>query len=271
MTYLTFHLLFTIPPILALALTQPRPLAGVGGRRAQFAIPLICVIAFVYTTPWDNYLVYRGVWWYGADRVLATVGYVPIEEYLFFILQTVLTGLFLYHVLARTGQSTSSKNPPAPAPARRAVRVRGALLYFTAALAGVALVASGWDAGLYMGLILAWACPVLAGLWFYGGDIIWSARGAFLLSVAVPTGYLWIADRTAIALRIWDISDRYSLGFDPAGLPVEEATFFLVTNLLVVQGVLLFLWGDRFPRRPKTPHRGSAPHSSAVGSSRHVN
>lgn len=259
MTYLTFHLVFILPPILALALTQPRPLAGVGGWRARLAIPIICVIAFTYTTPWDNYLVYRGVWWYGADRVLATIGYVPIEEYLFFILQTVLTGLFLYHVLAHMNPPSASTGGAASS---RAVRWWGALIYLAVTLAGAALLISGWERGLYMGLILAWAGPVLAALWLYGGDVFWRRRRAFALAVAVPTAYLWVADRTAIALRIWDISDQYSLGVDPAGLPVEEATFFLVTNLLVVQGVMLFLQGDPFSE-PAGAH-GAARHRSAA-------
>jgi hypothetical protein len=39
-----------------------------------------------------------------------------------------------------------------------------------------------------------------------------------------------------------------------AGLPVEEATFFLVTNLFVVQGLVLFQWVlDR--RTPGTTRR----------------
>ena len=52
-------------------------------------------------------------------------------------------------------------------------------------------------------------------------------------------------DRVAIGLGIWDITNRFSLGADPLGLPVEEAVFFLFTNLLVVQGAMLFLFGDK--------------------------
>jgi lycopene cyclase domain-containing protein len=57
----------------------------------------------------------------------------------------------------------------------------------------------------------------------------------------LPTVYLWVADRIAIGLGVWAISDRYTLGFAPLGLPVEEATFFLVTTVISVCGVLLFL------------------------------
>jgi hypothetical protein len=52
---------------------------------------------------------------------------------------------------------------------------------------------------------------------------------------------LWIADRIAIGNGIWHIAESYTTGLNLFGLPFEEATFFLVTNVLITQGVLLFL------------------------------
>jgi len=64
-------------------------------RRALLAVLGLVVLALVYTTPWDNYLVATRVWYYDPALVWNTIiGYVPLEEYLFFILQTVLVGLF---------------------------------------------------------------------------------------------------------------------------------------------------------------------------------
>lgn len=239
MTYLVFLLVFIVPPIVVLALLQPRPLGGVGGRRGVWSLPALCAIAFLYTTPWDNYLVFRGVWGYGPERVLGTIGYVPVEEYLFFLLQPILTGLFAYLVLARS--------PPPPSPPGRPslVRAAGTLTYGALALAGALLLLLGGDRSLYLGLILSWAAPVLALMWLYAGPHFWQHRVAFARVLIPATLYLWAADWYAIGSDIWYISDAYSLGFDPLGLPIEEATFFLVTNLLVVQGVILFLHGDR--------------------------
>lgn len=240
MTYLTFLLVFLVPPILLLALVQPRPLAGRRNRRGLYALPLTCLIAFVYTTPWDNYLVYRGVWGYGTARVVGTIFYVPVEEYLFFILQPLLTGLLLYLLLGRSRRPEQPVSGP--------VGWIGGAVYGALTAAGAVLLLSGWERGLYLGLILGWAGPVLLGMWIYAGRAFWRLRRPALTALTAATIYLWIADRTAIRLGIWDISDRFSLGFDPLGLPVEEAVFFLVTNLLVVQGVLLFLYGDRIGR-----------------------
>jgi lycopene beta-cyclase len=229
LSYLQFHLVFILPPLLLLAATVRGPLRASGKNLRPLA--LIAVIAFVYTTPWDNYLVWRGVWGYGTDRVIGTIGYVPVEEYAFFLLQPLLTGLWTYHLLPRTREA---------APAGPRVRWIGAGAYGALAVLGFLLL--GTTSGLYAGLILAWAAPVLAGQWLFAGEMIWRRRSLLLPAVAVPTLYLWAADATAIRMGIWEIADRYTVGLEVAGLPMEEALFFLVTNVLVVQGLLLFLF-----------------------------
>ena len=50
----------------------------------------LIVLIFRYTTFWDNYLVYRGVWTYPENRVLTKIGFVPLEEYMFFSFETIL-------------------------------------------------------------------------------------------------------------------------------------------------------------------------------------
>ena len=232
MTYLTFHLVFILPPIVALGVAARGLLRG---RRTALAVLGVPVLALLWTTPWDNYLVWRGVWDYGPDRVVATLGYVPVEEYLFFLLQPLLTGLWLL-ILVRRRSAPSSPGGPG-------VRWAGTLAYAALTVAGV--VALGHTAGTYMGLILVWSAPVLALQWAWAGGEIWRRRRAAAWGVAVPTLWLWIADATAIHLGVWTISERYTTGWMLGPLPVEEALFFLVTNALVVQGVLLFLHPPR--------------------------
>ncbi|HLA62788.1 MAG TPA: lycopene cyclase domain-containing protein [Rhodothermales bacterium] len=231
MTYLQFHLAFIVPVVIALAMI-------VGGTKryepgALRALGLIVLAALVATTPWDNYLVYRGVWNYGVDRVIGTIGYVPIEEYLFFVLQPLMGGLAYFlarrHLRPLTG--------PTPA------WVRPGLIAFwlMGTIAGVLCLTVGSPRALYLGLILAWACPILAGMSVLGAAHIRADLRAIVLSIGLTSLYLWVADRIAIGLEIWDIADEYSLPFEPFGLPIEEAVFFLLTTTLCVNGLALLL------------------------------
>ncbi len=232
MMYWHFLVLFIVPPLLLLAVTLPRPEDA--ERPWWRALGLIALLALVYTTPWDNYLIYDQVWGYGADRVLATIGYVPIEEYAFFVLQPLLTGLWLYHLLRR-GDVSAPAYRRAPAAARV-----GAGLFLLLGLFGSWLMHQ--TGGRYLGLILVWTAPVLAGQWFYGAGLLWRMRRPALLAILVPTLYLWAADWLAIHQGVWNISAAHMLGWTLLGLPIEEAAFFLLTNAMVVLGLLLLLY-----------------------------
>ncbi|MFN4232748.1 lycopene cyclase domain-containing protein [Thermus sp.] len=231
MTYLQFHLFFLLPPLLALLLwARPRP-------PRLWAYLLMPLIALAYTTPWDNYLVWKGVWGYPEGRVLFRIGYVPFEEYLFFLLQPLLTGALLLRLAGK---------PPPPGPGMARVVGGGTWLLVTAW--GVLLVALG-GGYLYLGLILAYFAPVFLLQWAFGGDLLLAWRKPLLLGVMLPTLYLWGLDHTAIAREgIWWISETYTLGIRVWGLPLEEMAFFLLTNLAVVQGLLL-AWHPEALRR----------------------
>jgi lycopene cyclase domain-containing protein len=99
MSYPLFLLLYLVVPILILGVWLRREwLQTWWLRAAAFTI----VIALVYTTPWDNFLVATQVWYYDPARVWNIIlGWVPLEEYLFFVLQTILTGLIVAGLLKR--------------------------------------------------------------------------------------------------------------------------------------------------------------------------
>jgi lycopene beta-cyclase len=239
-SYALFLLLFLIPPIAVLAVVGAL-LSRDRTNRVIRAFLLIELAALLYTTPWDNYLVYRGVWTYGSSRILGTIGYVPVEEYAFFALQPLLTGLW-YLVL----RSWLEARPPTGAVS---FRLMGAVGWVLVALLGVAALVSPNHHLLYLGLITAWCGPVLAGMTWLGYRHLWVDRRAVSLGIALPTLYLWAADRFALGDGIWDIATRYSLGFEPFGLPIEEAIFFLVTNVMVVLGLAMLL-PQRNPDEP---------------------
>ncbi|MEM4781392.1 MAG: lycopene cyclase domain-containing protein [Halalkalicoccus sp.] len=231
-TYLEFLAVAVVAPILLLSLrTLARPRARYG-RREVVGVFVIVALAVVYTTPWDNYLIAHGVWWYGEGVVLTTLWYAPLGEYLFFVLQPVLTALWLYRLRIPTDE-------PLALSVRE--RVLGGAAGLAVGLVGLGLVLAG-ESTLYLGTILAWAGPILAIQWGFGWTQLWAARRTVLVAIAVPTLYLWIVDWVAISLGLWVISEQYTVGVAPFGLPVEEALFFLVTNVFIVQGLVLYTW-----------------------------
>jgi lycopene cyclase domain-containing protein len=260
MTYLQFHLVFIVPPLLLLLVLPGRAWQ----RREVYAAIALMLIALVYTTPWDNYLVATGVWGYGAGRVLGTIGWVPVEEYLFFLLQPILVFAWVRRTRLLTPESHGAVVRGAPAAsaaaatsrsaaaavriagsgARRvrgtaAVRIAGTVVWLLLALAGAILLILGHAR--YLALILAWAAPVLAGQWWLTGDVFAHRTRAYASALVPPTLLLWVADAFAISRGIWHIVPEHTIGVRIGVLPLEEMLFFLVTNLLVVHGAILLL------------------------------
>lgn len=244
MTYLNFLLLFLVLPLALLTALAawdarrgqpwPRALSGwpFGGALAAHVL-----MALVYTTPWDNYLVATGVWYYDPALVLGvTLGWVPLEEYLFFILQPLLIGAWLA-VLARR----------LPAPMEpllnqgQAVRAGTTALLAAAWMTAAALLAVGWQPGTYLALTLVWALPPLALQLATGADILWRHRRLVAAALLSPVVYLCLADVLAIGAGTWTIAPAQSLGVFIAGLPVEEMVFFALTSSLLVFGLVLAL------------------------------
>lgn len=201
----------------------------------------MAVIAVLYATPWDNYLVYREIWRYPMDRILFRIWHVPVEEYFFFIVQSLIQSTLLLLLLPRSGMTRKHSGSAIAKSSIARWRLTGFLCYSASAIAGViALIVSG--RALYLGLILAWAAPVLAAQWWFASGAIAHFRKIFLLAVLVPAVYFSVADRLAIASGIWEITDATRTGIDIIGLPLEEGLFFLVTSLMVVQGLFWFLY-----------------------------
>lgn len=257
MTYFGFLARFLGIPLVVLGV-----LTGLDARRGRRLPPqrshfspwgallLHVAMALVWTTPWDNYLVATGVWYYEPQLVTGmTIGWVPIEEYTFFVVQTLVTGLWLLWLGRRM------RPAPEPAPSRPRLRIGAAGIAAAIWLAGVLVWASGWKPGAYLGLELGWMLfPVIIQL-LVGADLLWHHRRWVLASLLPPWLYLSFADALAIGSGTWTIAPDQSTGVMLGGLPIEEFIFFLLTNMLIVFGMTLLLTlelatvGGRFGRR----------------------
>lgn len=244
MTYFGFLLRFLGVPIVLLGL-----LTWLDQRRGrQFppnfrawpfwaAIVLHIVLAVTYTTPWDNYLVATRVWYYDPALVTGLVlGWVPIEEYTFFVVQSIMTGLWI-GVLLRW-----LPLPASPAPLQPRWRVWPVLALGILWVASVVVFFSRWAPGTYLSILLAWALPPIMLQIGFGGDILRRYGRLVLLAIAVPTLYLSLADYLAIGSGTWEINPERSLHWLIGGvLPLEEVIFFFITNTLLALGMVLLL------------------------------
>lgn len=231
LTYVQFHAIYVVPVLAALTATVHHRRDRVDWRLSAVGLAVITALAVLYTLPWDRTLIQVGVWTYGEGTVAGRLWGVPYEEILFFVLQPALTTLWTVHVVGPVVEGVTHSRRDWLAGAAGGVAV---------SLAGLALLTT--QSTVYLGAILAWAGPVLAVQWAVGWQYLWRVRRRVLAAVAVPTVYLWVTDRLAIQAGVWTISDTYTTGLGVAGLPVEEMTFFAVTNLFVVQGIVLLRW-----------------------------
>ena len=206
------------------------------------------LVAVLYTTPWDNYLVATNVWWYDPALVTGIVlGWVPIEEYTFFVVQTLFTSLWLL-ALARRLPVHQSPVTAKGEETNRQRAVDGRRLRFGAVallapvwLAPLVLLLGDWQLGTYLALELVWALPPILFQLGFGADILWQHRRLVFWSLVPTTLYLAATDTVAIGSGTWTIDPAQSTGILIGTLPIEELIFFLVTNTLVVFGTILVL------------------------------
>ena len=251
MTYFGFLLRFLLIPILIfLAITywddkSNKQINGFqNGRAVWIGIGIHVLLAVIYTTPWDNYLVATGVWYYNPRLVTGfVIGYVPIEEYTFFVLETILSGLwwwFLAHRFFLIPSSSLSGNSKF---------TRSILLVYlsTCILALFWLLFTylfffGEAKWTYLSVILFWALPPIFVQLLFGADILWHYCKLVFWGIVIPATYLSLMDIIALKETTWSISSSQTTGILFFGiLPIEEVVFFFVTNILITFGMTLLL------------------------------
>lgn len=230
--YLLFHVLLTVPIILILTYLQS-DLGVVRNRRRWLNFVILILIAYVYTIPWDNFMISLDIWWYG-DVVWNRIWHAPVGEYLFFGIQTIIAGLYLYYI--------GFDPKPEQSDLQLSNRIIGFSLIMITAIICLVTALYGPINLRYATSILAWTLPVLAIQWLVGGNYILRKWKLVLTATTPPTVYLWLIDGYAIATGMWTINPETSLGISVGALPVEEMIFFLSANLMTVFGMILYEW-----------------------------
>jgi len=251
MTYFGFLLRFLFIPILVFyAITlwdnkNNKQISGFrNGRAVWTAIGIHVLLAVIYTTPWDNYLVATGVWDYNPKLVTGlVVGYVPIEEYTFFVVETILSGLWWWFLARRIILT------PSPSPTRRGgFRSNRLLVYLSTCLLILTwmtftyLFFFGAEKWTYLSITLFWALPAILPQLLFGADILWHYRKLVIWAILIPGTYLSLMDIVALRDTTWSISPLQTTGILFFGiLPLEEVVFFFITNILITFGMTLLL------------------------------
>lgn len=235
------HLKYTIPPAIALTFFY-RPFLN---RLDTYKLLFLISIAVVSTIPWDSYLIRRRIWTYPSNVIVGpTLFAIPAEEIFFFIIQTYNTTL-LYLLLSKpTFFPSYLRSASISLTQQKLVRFRriaGQLTIFGHILSGIFLIRGGTE-GTYLGLILVWAGPFALLLWTLSHQFLVDLPYTnTVVPIALPTLYLWIVDTLALKRGTWAISSGTKLGVHLwDGLEIEEAVFFLATNVLIVFGLVAF-------------------------------
>jgi len=244
MTYFGFLLRFLFIPILAfLAITfwdnknNKQIHDFKNGRTVWVAIGIHVLLAVIYTTPWDNYLVATGVWYYNPKLVTGIVfGYVPIEEYTFFVVETVLSGLWWWFLARRLSPPSAEFKPN-----KKLVVISSSILIVTWTIFTF-LFFSANQPITYLSITLFWALPAILPQLIFGADILWHYRKLVALAILIPGTYLSLMDIVALQATTWSISPAQTTRILFFGiLPLEEVVFFFITNVLIVFGMTLLL------------------------------
>jgi lycopene cyclase domain-containing protein len=236
-TYSRFHLIFNVPLLIVLFFLSWQEPWTHDEVRAMF---LVLIAVVVFTTPWDNNAAKRGIWGFPRDRYHSLLGHLPVEEYAFFILQSlnVMLGIrALFHFNHRWHLLIEI------IPTGWTYACLAASLFAWIVIGQQLLV---WrlrrtSSVNYM-LHLVWFLPVIYLQWVLAEPLLGAHLGLLALATVLFGVYYTIADLIAVHQGIWFFDEKQITGFKFGRvLPWEEVAFFFLTSLLVAQSYLLLM------------------------------
>ena len=236
-TYLGFHLRFNLPVLLLAGFWAGGDLVATGSLPM---VLLILAIVMVFTSPWDNWAAYCGIWGFPPGQYWKRVGWLPVEEYLFFIIQSVQAMLLTLVFLRVLGPF---ETPEHPWSLSQQGLIGGLVLVLWIGVGALFRRRFGRQSrGHYAWHLLFWFVPVILLQWVIGWPVLVERWWVVVGVMAVLGTYLSLADLVAIKHGVWYFDEKQTTGhkIGPA-MPWEEAAFFYLTSALVAQSYLILL------------------------------
>jgi len=232
MTYAKFHLIFNVPLLLLLAFWPGQALA-----HPPFFIPclVLLTVVMIFTTPWDNFAVAKGIWGFPRERFSFRIGWLPVEEYAFFIIQSLHVMLLQVLLLRAFPPAASLLEIDVTAPC---VWVPCGLFFGAWIIYGVAkrTLPRRLPRYHYAWHLLYWFLPVILLQWIIAWPIFLTRLHFILIPTLLIGTWLSFADYIAIGKGIWHFDEKQITGVKFRGLmPWKEIAFFYLTSLLVSQ------------------------------------
>ncbi|NJK91010.1 MAG: lycopene cyclase domain-containing protein [Blastochloris sp.] len=228
-TYLQFHWIFNLPLLLFAG-----ALAGTAFWQGPVLMTgaLVLVVVMIFTTPWDNYAVAQGIWGFPRERYSVKVWHLPVEEYAFFIIESVQVMLLTFWLLTVLPEAGGAGGGWSLTDPRLGIAVAVVLL----AWLGLGLwgrkkihARSRYH---YAWHLLFWFVPVILLQWVIAWDVILPRWPAILAATLGVGTYLSWADYLAIDRGIWHFDQKQITGHKIGRkMPWEEAVFFLSDSL----------------------------------------
>ncbi len=238
MTYFKFHLIFNLPLLLLGAV-----LAGPGFWTGPVltSAGLVLLLVMIFTTPWDNYAVAKGIWGFPRERFSLKIWHLPIEEYAFFIIESVQVMWLTYWLLGFFPEMQSWASIPMSHPVAWGSTVILLLAWILVGLWGRKRF-HALSRGHYAWHLLFWFVPVIVLQWAVAGETIFPRWPVIALVTALVGTYLSVADYIAIDKGIWHFDQKQITGLKIGKkMPWEEAAFFYLTAFLVAQSFVILL------------------------------
>jgi lycopene cyclase domain-containing protein len=237
MTYLRFHLIFNLPVLIVLAActgTVPWSVEEIE------ALGLVLLAVMVFTTPWDNLAAKWGIWGFPREKYSLRLGYLPIEEYAFFLLQSLnvmlaVRALFHFFPDWELGPETDIGK-------WTLICLAASVIPWIFVAIQLRWLRRHFGARVNYAIHLAWFLPVIYVQWILAPPLFWAHAGLLALVTAAFGIYYTLADLAAVRAGTWFFDEKQITGAKLGEiLPWEEIAFFFLTSLLVAQSYLLLL------------------------------